>query len=102
MALKNIRSSAAISDLLANDPIISSHHPEDVTSNFNDIAGVMPDLASTPGVLRPLLRKRLEGGEAAVSEADANQMLDMELAKANTKSLRGGKNTTTTTEQYLQ
>jgi hypothetical protein len=62
----------------------------------------MPDLASTPGVIRPLLRKRLEGGESAISEADANQMLDMEQTKANTKSMRQGKNTTTTTEQYLQ
>jgi hypothetical protein len=102
MALKNIRSSAAISDLLANDPIISAHHPEDVTSNFNDIAGVMPDLAETPGVIRPLLRKRLEGGESAISDADVNQMLDMELTKATTKSQRQGKNTTTTAEQYLQ
>ena len=101
MALKNIRSSAAISDLLANDPIISAHHPEDVTSNFNDIAGVMPDLAETPGVIRPLLRKRLEGGESAISEADANQMLDMELTKATTKSQRQGKNTTMTNELYL-
>jgi hypothetical protein len=72
-----------------------------VTSNFNDIAGVMPDLAETPGVIRPLLRKRLEGGESAISEADANQMLDMELTKATTKSQRQGKNTTMTNELYL-
>jgi len=78
LALKNIRSSAAFADLLANDERISSSHPEDVAFHFNEISKVMPESTTNTAVMRPLLRKRLESGTGQVDAADIQQMIEME------------------------
>ena len=80
MALKNIRSSAAFADLLANDERISSSHPEDVAFHFNEISKVMPESTVNTAIMRPLLRKRLESGMGQVDPVDVQQMIDMEKA----------------------
>jgi hypothetical protein len=80
MALKNIRSSAAFADLLANDERISSSHPEDVAFHFNEISKVMPESTVNTAIMRPLLRKRLESGMGQVDPVDVEQMISMEKA----------------------
>ena len=89
MMLKNIRSSAAISDLMANDDIIGAHHPEDVAFHFNEISNIAPESSTNVAIMRPLLRKRLEGGGAAIDPTDVQQMLDMEKVKAETRKSKG-------------
>lgn len=88
MMLKNIRSSAAVSDLMANDDIIGAHHPEDVAFHFNEISNVSPEAATNISMMRPLLRRRLEGGGAAIDPTDIQQMLDMEKTKGDIKKNR--------------
>jgi hypothetical protein len=88
MMLKNIRASAAISDLMANDDIIGAHHPEDVAMHFNEISNISPDSSTNTSIMRPLLRKRLEGGNAAIDPTDVQQMLDIENTRSDTSSLR--------------
>jgi len=81
MALKNIRSSAAFADLLANDERISSSHPEDVAFHFNEISKVMPESTVNTAIMRPLLRKRLESGMGQVDPVDIQQMIEMENSR---------------------
>ena len=88
MMLKNIRASAAISDLMANDDIIGAHHPEDVAMHFNEISNISPDSSTNTSIMRPLLRKRLEGGNAAIDPTDVQQMLDIEHIRSNTAGSR--------------
>lgn len=88
MMLKNIRASAAISDLMANDEVIGAHHPEDVAFHFNEISNIAPDTSTNVAMMRPLLRKRLEGGGAAIDPTDVQQMLDMEKVKSETRKSR--------------
>jgi hypothetical protein len=38
--------------------------------------------------MRPLLRKRIEGGNAAIDPTDVQQMLDIENVRSNTSGLR--------------
>ena len=91
MALKNIRTSSAFADLLANDERISSHHPEDVAFHFNEISKVMPESTINTAIMRPLLRKRLESGMGQVDAADVQQMLEMEnLRYGDPERYRGG------------
>ena len=78
MTLKNIRATAALSDLMSNDEIISSHHPEDVAFHFNEIGKVMPESVSNVAIMRPLLRQRLVGGMNAIAPADIQTMMEME------------------------
>lgn len=88
LMLKNIRSSATLSDLMSNDEVISSHHPEDVAYHFNEIGKVMPDSITNAAVMRPLLRQRLVGGSNAIAPADVKMMLEMENVAKETSGYR--------------
>jgi hypothetical protein len=88
LVLKNIRASTALSDLMANDDVIGAHHPEDVAFHFNEISHIAPDASSNPAIMRPLIRKRLEGGNAAIDPSDVQQMLAIEKDRAHTSNLR--------------
>lgn len=79
--IRNIRASASLADLMANDEVISSHHPEDISFHFNEISKIMPESSTNTAIMRPLLRKRLEGGTAAIDPFDVTQMLEMEAYK---------------------
>jgi hypothetical protein len=88
MTLKNIRASAAISDLMANDEIIGGYHPEDVAFHFNEVSSIAPDASTNTAIMRPLLRKRLVGGTSAIDPTDVQQMLDIENSRSETESYR--------------
>jgi hypothetical protein len=79
-ALKSIRAKGVLHDLILNDPVISGYDPQDVAMAFNDVAELSPTLIEAPGMLRSVLRKRLEAGSLA--DFDVKQLLDMEKVRA--------------------
>ena len=80
-ALKTIRAKSVLHDMVLNDPVISGYDPQDVAMAFNEIAELAPSLVDTPGMIRPLLRKRLEAGQLA--DFDVKQILDMDKLRAD-------------------
>lgn len=80
-ALKTIRAKSVVHDMVLNDPVISGYDPQDVAMAFNEIAELAPSLIDTPGMIRPLLRKRLEAGQLA--DFDVKQILEMDKLRAD-------------------
>lgn len=80
-ALKTIRAKGILHDMVLNDPVISGYDPQDVAMAFNEIAELAPSLVDTPGMIRPLLRKRLEAGQLA--DFDVKQILEMDKLRAD-------------------
>lgn len=80
-ALKTIRAKSVVHDMVLNDPVISGYDPQDVAMAFNEIAELAPSLIDTPGMIRPLLRKRLESGQLA--DFDVKQILEMDKLRAD-------------------
>jgi hypothetical protein len=74
--LRTIRTKGVLHDLILNDPVISGYDTTDVASAFNEISEIAPNLVESPGVLRTVLRKRLEGGQLA--DFDLKQLLEMD------------------------
>lgn len=79
-ALKSIRAKGVLHDLILNDSVISGYDPQDVAMAFNDVSELSPTLVEAPGMLRSVLRKRLEAGSLA--DFDVKQLLDMEKVRA--------------------
>lgn len=80
-ALKTIRAKSILHDMVLNDPVISGYDSQDVAMAFNEIAELAPSLVDAPGMIRPLLRKRLESGQLA--DFDVKQILDMDKLRAD-------------------
>lgn len=80
-ALKTIRAKSVVHDMVLNDPVISGYDPQDVAMAFNEIAELAPSLIDAPGMIRPLLRKRLESGQLA--DFDVKQILEMDKLRAD-------------------
>lgn len=74
--LRNIRSSAALHDMMLNDPVLSSHPPDDVVNAFNEISEMSPRASEQRMLMQSLLRKRMEQGSLDPFEID--QLLGME------------------------
>jgi hypothetical protein len=60
--LRGIQTQAMLQDMLANDPVISSYNPHEVTDAFNQVSQLAPNAAGQPAVMGPLLRKWLSQG----------------------------------------
>jgi hypothetical protein len=75
--VQQIQTKAVLSDLLANDPIISGYDPEEVLQHFNDLQRLAPRAASQPALLRALLRKQL--GQGQLDTHDLSQVADIEV-----------------------
>jgi hypothetical protein len=76
--LRNMQTSALLTDLMANDEIISSYDPEEVIHHYNEISQIAPRASSQEGIVRAVLRKRLAGGQSAIDPFEVGQLLDME------------------------
>jgi hypothetical protein len=76
--LRNMQTSSLLTDLMANDEIISSYQPDEVIHHYNEISQIAPRAASQEGVVRAILRKRLAGGQSAIDPYDVTQLLDIE------------------------
>lgn len=79
--IKSIRAKGVLHDLILNDPVVSGYDPQDVAMAFNDVAELSPSLIDAPGMLRSVLRKRLEAGQLA--DFDVKQLLEMEKLRAD-------------------
>lgn len=79
-ALRDIKSRSVMHDLIMNDPVISAHDAEDVAMAFNEIAELAPNMVDSPGMLRVVLRKRLEAGQLA--DFDIKQIMEMDKLRA--------------------
>lgn len=83
--LDKIRTHVMLNGLLTDpDDPISSHDPAKVLSAFNEISSAAPRVARNVAILRPELRKRLEGH---TEPFESKQLLDVEhgLAKTTAK-----------------
>lgn len=76
--LRNLETSSMLTDLMANDEIISSYNPEEVIHHYNEISQIAPRASSQEGVIRAVLRKRLAGGQSAIDPYEVGELLDME------------------------
>lgn len=74
--LRAIQTRAMLSDFLSNDEVISGYDPAEVMMAFNELSQMSPRSTTQPGVMRPLLRKRLSQG--AVEPFEAQQITDIE------------------------
>ncbi len=68
--MRNIQTTALLNDLMANDPVISGSDPNEVTGYFNEIAQLSPRAVNQTGLMRALLRKRLQQGALDPFEVD--------------------------------
>lgn len=81
--LRKIRAHAMINQLMTDpDDPISGHDPDRVLSAYNEISSATPRLAENIAMLRPALRKRLEGHQEPF---EAKELLDIEHGLARTK-----------------
>jgi hypothetical protein len=80
LTLKNIRARATLHDMMLNDEVISSYDPHEVSTAFNEIADIAPNVVASPAVLTAMLRKRLEAGQLA--DFDVKQLIEMDKLKA--------------------
>lgn len=76
--LRNMETSSLLTDLMANDEIISSYDPEEVIHHYNEISQIAPRASSQEGVVRAVLRKRLAGGQSAIDPYEVSELLNME------------------------
>ncbi len=58
--LRQLRAQANLNALMASDPVLQNHSPEEVSQAYNEVVGLTPRAAEQAMVLRPMLRKRLE------------------------------------------
>lgn len=81
--LRKIKAHTMLNQLMTDpDDPISGHDPDRVLAAYNEIASATPRLADNVAVLRPQLRKRLEGN---AEPFETKEMLDIEKGLAQTK-----------------
>lgn len=68
--LRNIQTEAMLTDLMANDEVISGYPSQDVVGHFNEISQLSPRATNQSGLMRALLRKRLQQGALDPYEVD--------------------------------
>ena len=83
-SLRNIHTEALLSDLLSNDDVISGYDPEEVVQNFNEITQIAPRAATQQGIIRALLRKRLQQGSLDPYEIEALLRVETGLKRRDT------------------
>lgn len=81
--LRKIKAHAMLNQMMTDpDDPISGHDPDRVLSAYNEIATATPRLADNVAVLRPQLRKQLEGHREPF---ETKELLDIEKGLAATK-----------------
>lgn len=64
--IRNIQAEAMLNNLMANDEVISTHHPQDVLDAYNEVSQMAPHASTQTALMRDLIRKRLSGGAGAL------------------------------------
>jgi hypothetical protein len=75
--MARIKTQAMLTNFMADDPIISTYDPEEVSAAYNQVAEMAPRVASQPGVMRGLIRKLLQQQDA-LETFDADQITQIE------------------------
>lgn len=78
MKIRNMQTSGMLTDLMSSDDVISGYSPDDVLSHYNEISQLAPRASSQEGLVRAILRKRLEGGKNAIDPYDVDLLLNIE------------------------
>jgi hypothetical protein len=87
-SLRAIHTQSMLHNLLANDPVISSYHPHEVTEAFNQVSQLAPHAATQPAVMGPLLRKWLQQGNLDTFESDQLVGTEHKLKQVHTPAPR--------------
>jgi hypothetical protein len=74
--IRSIQTQAALHDMMANDPVISGHQPEDVLRIYNEVQQLAPRVAQNSMLMRALIRKHLAQGQ--LDSFDLNQLTGIE------------------------
>lgn len=80
--LNSIKVKSMLNDLVSNDPVLSMHEPHEVFNAYNSLAGMSPQAAQQPALMRGALRRMLQQ-EGVMEPFEAHQMGQIE------KGLRG-------------
>lgn len=75
--MARIRTQAMLTNFMADDPIISTYDPEEVSNAYNQVVQLAPRTAAQPAVMRGLLRKLLQQQDA-LETFDADQLTQIE------------------------
>jgi len=78
--MRAVKVQAMINDLVSNDPVLSAHDPNDVADAYNQIAQLVPHVASQPVLMRGLLRRVVQQG-GVVEPHELKQVSDLEKQK---------------------
>lgn len=66
----NARRQFLLSNLLANDPVLSGHDPEEVIDAYNQVTQLAPSASTQPMLVRALLRRHLAQGQIDTHDVD--------------------------------
>lgn len=76
--LRNLQASSLLTDLMANDDVISGYDPEEVLGHYNELSQIAPRASLHEGIMRAMLRKRLSGGSSAIDPYEIGEILKFE------------------------
>ena len=85
--LRAIKAKADLSDMMANDEVISGYDPDEILAAYNELSQLGPRGSIQPMVMRAMLRKRLTQG--AIEPFEAGEMVNIEKGLRQTA---GGRN----------
>lgn len=88
--LRNVQVQTMLSDLLANDEVLSGHDPAEVLGHYNEIAQLGPRISTQPAVVRALLRRRLQQGSPDPFELDLQLKMENNLRNRDRGSVLAG------------
>lgn len=90
--VNNMRRSDIISELYAEDPIISEASPEDVSRAYQTLVQAAPEASLNKEVVRAVLRQSINS--VAVSPFDAKQWADLDNSLLKNKGMDSGRKAT--------
>lgn len=76
--LRNLQASSLLTNLMANDDVISGYDPEEVLGHYNELSQIAPRASLHEGIMRAMLRKRLSGGSSAIDPYEIGEILKFE------------------------
>jgi hypothetical protein len=80
-----------LTDLMANDEVISNYSPKEIVQAYNEIYDLAPNVATKQLIVRSYLRKRLQQGSFDQFDVDSLLKADRRLkGPASKDSLREG------------
>jgi hypothetical protein len=89
--LRSISVKSMLTDLMANDEVISNYSPKEVVQAYNEIYDLAPNVATKQMIVRAYLRKRLQQGSFDQFDVDSLLNADRRLkGPASKGSLREG------------